>query len=440
MNLKNSIITFCILLIAVSAHAQRTAEKVFRNISGAVVRIYSESGSGRIENQGSGIILKSRKWLITNAHVLGSGNYIYAGHQGNYFKLDSVLLLDHQSDIMILRIGEKSGINQLKDVPDLKVFDSDKIRIGQRIYAIGSPLGFENTISEGLVSGIRPGSDSSVSYIQISAPVSSGSSGGAVVDARGRLLGITSRVFTGDAVQNINFAIPVNQVFEVFRHPSKNYVAQSLDTCTAFAIREYDAGHFSHSLIYAKRALQLNPASDHDRKLLHYMIGRCYLNLDNPDSAISNLQRAIESSVSKFAHYHLGYAWMKLKNFQNARLSFEKAIAADSAYADAYNGMVRLFIKRKQNVLAAEWLMQSATIKKENPETVFLTAKMLFEIGKHDSAEETLLALLTSVPQYAEALYLLADIYLLKGMPDKSFELQQKAFRIDPFRRYTGFD
>lgn len=74
----------------------------------------------------------------------------------------------------------------------IKIGESKNLTIGQRVYAVGSPLGFENTISEGIISGLRSYEESGKDFIQITASISPGSSGGAVVNDKGELIGIST--------------------------------------------------------------------------------------------------------------------------------------------------------------------------------------------------------------------------------------------------------
>lgn len=428
---------FCLLFILSSSVASaqvHLAEKVYKNANDAVVRIYTSGRNNKLVGQGSGVILKSKRWIVTNAHVAGTGNYLFAEHQGTLFELDSIIVKDTEADILVIRIREMDGTDALEDIPDLKVFDSDKVKTGQRIYTIGSPLDFENTISEGIISGIRrSGHDSLSTYLQISAPISEGSSGGAVLDAKGRLIGITTSVVTGHVVQNINFAIPINKVFEVVEQ-SRVVDDDPLlyDRYYKKAFEEMEIHHYDHALSYFRKAAGLNHGDENDKNNLRYMIGRCYLNISETDSAITYLQSAISPPIKKYCYYYLGKAWIQKRNYKNAEIAFRNSIHADNNFVDAYNGMALLYIKQHQLLKASEWLLRAAKVERANPETIYLTAKAFYISGKYDDAIETLTDLIKWKPYYADAIYLLAEIYMEKGETDKSFILQQRAFKLKP--------
>ena len=92
--------------------------------------------------------------------------------------------------------------------------DSNKIEIGEKVVAIGNPLGYERTVSDGIISGLRE--EKGMKYLQITTPISPGSSGGALLNMYGEVIGITSMGYLGFA-QNLNFAVPINYVCSLIK-------------------------------------------------------------------------------------------------------------------------------------------------------------------------------------------------------------------------------
>lgn len=157
---------------------------------------------------GSGFLVSQDGKVITNFHVIEGASKIKAiSHDEKEYDVEGVLNYSTERDIAILSV---KGINNL---PYLTMGDSDKLDLGESIVAIGSPLGLQNTVSTGIVSSIRKSLIRDVEGtkdIQISAPISSGSSGGALFNAKGEVVGITYAGFT-EIGQNLNFAIPINE-------------------------------------------------------------------------------------------------------------------------------------------------------------------------------------------------------------------------------------
>jgi putative serine protease PepD len=157
---------------SISFSQRNRAQKVYDKVDGAIFSVLTYHKDGSRHAQGSGVVLKSKGWLVTNFHVMGDAKTFKASHYGKKLKLDTLVRADKKNDILIIAIDKSWDPDFYEQIPDIKVADILKVQIGQDIYAIGSPLGYENTITNGIVSGIRPSSDSLRQFIQISAPFS----------------------------------------------------------------------------------------------------------------------------------------------------------------------------------------------------------------------------------------------------------------------------
>jgi S1-C subfamily serine protease len=160
---------------------------------------------------GSGVLISSDGLIVTNCHVIGENNegrIILTGSKMEYtFEVFSRI---EDYDIAILYINKK-------DLPYAKLGDSEKIQVGQDVVSIGNPLNFDSTMSTGIISGIRQ-----IEYlrlIQITTPITFGSSGGGLFDYYGNLVGITT---LGVGLGDLNFAIPINDVSR-FLYASINF-------------------------------------------------------------------------------------------------------------------------------------------------------------------------------------------------------------------------
>lgn len=181
-----------------------TAETIFERYADRVIYITCETVDDA-EVQASGVLVSQTGYFITNAHVVRSCTSIVAtllkGKARASFEA-SVWYYSQDSDTAVLKFDG----NRL---PYFELSRQD-VSIGQRIYAIGSPRGLEQTISEGIVSGNRV--DGGLPWIQHSAPISPGSSGGALIGSKGNLVGINS--FHIKDSQNLNFAVPSSTLTE----------------------------------------------------------------------------------------------------------------------------------------------------------------------------------------------------------------------------------
>jgi len=171
------------------------AEGVFAAVSPSVVVVETFDSKGKPLSLGSGVVVAAGR-VVTNFHVVRGAAKLRLRQKSETWPA-SVLRTDRAHDLCLLSAKSVS-----RAAVSLRA--SNTLRVGERVYAVGSPEGLELTLSDGLIAALRQVSD--VSIIQTSAPISHGSSGGGLFDASGRLVGITtSQVVSG---QNLNFAMP----------------------------------------------------------------------------------------------------------------------------------------------------------------------------------------------------------------------------------------
>jgi S1-C subfamily serine protease len=176
----------------------------------ASVVIVTSDSAGKPLSQGSGFLASRDGKVVTNAHVIqGAASAIAKFHDGAFYEVEGFLGADTNFDIAVLKLRAPG-----KEFLFLRPADVDQVAIGQHVIAIGSPMSLENTVSDGIVSAIRTALDldpklsPNLRVFQTTAPVSPGSSGGALLNMQGEVVGITSfGVVTG---QNLNFVIPIS--------------------------------------------------------------------------------------------------------------------------------------------------------------------------------------------------------------------------------------
>jgi S1-C subfamily serine protease len=172
-----------------------TTEELFKQAAPSVVLIQVFNSSGTQLGTGSGFI-GSEGAIVTNYHVIRGAYSATARLQdGSTNPIQGVMGYDPNRDVAVLKADNLNA----KPLP---LADSEKVQIGDMVVAIGSPLAIQNTISNGIISGIRSG------VLQTSTPISPGSSGGPLFNREGEVVGITVAQITG--AQNLNFAVPIN--------------------------------------------------------------------------------------------------------------------------------------------------------------------------------------------------------------------------------------
>ncbi|MDH3747670.1 MAG: S1C family serine protease [Gammaproteobacteria bacterium] len=184
--------------------ASAVTEQLFESVNGSVCTIVAIAQDGTPVNRGSGFVLSGSGLLVTNAHVLAGLQTATAKCGGRQLDIRRIVKFDRDVDLVVGEIGPAN-------IPGLTLSTGTDIRPGKQIYVFGSPHGLEGTITPGLASGQRI--IEGRSYLQISAPISAGSSGGPVTDEHGAVLGVA--VASLDIAQNINFAIPAAAIMKL---------------------------------------------------------------------------------------------------------------------------------------------------------------------------------------------------------------------------------
>jgi hypothetical protein len=200
---RNIFLGTVVLFVAgrtVSAQSALDPGTLFKLASPAVVTIEAVGTDGKVAKVGSGLLVSADGRLLTNYHVVSHSKQATVRlANGDAYDIVEVIAVDKRKDIAFLKIPAV-------EMPVVKLGRSSGVEVGQTVYSIGSPLGLQNTFSQGLVSGVRE--MDGYRLLQISAPISHGSSGGPVFDRNGEVIGIA--VLTIEGGQNLNFAIPID--------------------------------------------------------------------------------------------------------------------------------------------------------------------------------------------------------------------------------------
>ena len=203
-----------------------------KKASPAVVNIYSEqivsrnsqqnrrkfnslfNRSGQIRTSlGSGVILSSDGYILTNQHVIGDNTLRVTTELYDGRKLNAQLVgIDKGTDLAVLKIEDSEN-----SFPSIEIEDSDKVMIGDIVLAIGNPYGLGQSVSMGIVSATGREFDNPYSnYIQTDASINRGNSGGALIDSKGRLIGINTLIRSSSGgSEGIGLAIPSTNALEI---------------------------------------------------------------------------------------------------------------------------------------------------------------------------------------------------------------------------------
>jgi hypothetical protein len=211
--MKKYIVSFFAIFVFISlpAYAEMTTSQIAQKYSPSVVTIIALDENDQPLSLGSGFFVNQNGEIVTNYHVLqDSAKATIRTARGEKGDILEIIKADPELDLVVAKTS-------LKNTVPVRLGDSDRAKAGDDIVAIGNPAGLERTVSKGIISGIRK--TEGVNFIQITAPISPGSSGGPVFNQSGETIGVATASFTTG--QNLNFAMPINYIKSISGNRTK---------------------------------------------------------------------------------------------------------------------------------------------------------------------------------------------------------------------------
>jgi S1-C subfamily serine protease/tetratricopeptide (TPR) repeat protein len=309
---------------------------LFARAAPAVVRINVSDGAARPLGHGTGFFVSADGLVVTNYHVIDGANYATIERSdGGVLRVEGVVALDGASDLVLLKVTPADAT----PLPTLPVGPSEPPRVGTTVYAIGHPLGLRNVLSEGLVSGLgdaRRGQR----FIQTTAAISPGSSGGPLMTADGVVVGVTTA--TVRDAQNLNFAMPASRIRallgqphatpplplsralaeRVAARPAPGMPDRALDRALD---RVWDAMKRDRMDEAAALVAQLRRRGQ-DSAYYWFTCGSVHMRLHNDDLAVDAFQSSLRLNADKAATYlNLGQVYARQHKLKEAVTAFEAA-------------------------------------------------------------------------------------------------------------------
>ncbi len=212
----------------------------YDELAQAVVKINCYDVSGKEYKTGSGVVFPYNNVIVTNYHVVADEGFTFEvlTDRGETIPIHSVIAYDEAKDLAILELADTT------DITPLVLGNSSKLKHGNKISTIGSPLGLINMVSEGIISGFI--AENSSTYIQFTAPISNGSSGGALLNNKGELIGIVSSHFHDG--NNMNVAIPAYEIDNVLSSGKAN-----MNLIDFYSLREHSIPTYNVQELFEKK-------------------------------------------------------------------------------------------------------------------------------------------------------------------------------------------
>jgi hypothetical protein len=291
------------------------------------------------DSLGTGFVIRPDGWIATNLHVIVGANHAKVTLRGER-ELDvvDVLAMSPEHDLALLRV-------EARGLAALPLGDSDAMRPGDSIVAIGNPLGLEDTVSNGLVSARRKGGDGS-EILQISAPIAPGSSGGPIFNDRGEVIGIAVAIL--EEGQNLNFGVPARYLTPLIRKAAPMPFAQFAKLVAR--LRGEAAPKIERNVPHHPLAL-LDGCSEAAQRLMAQMIedaveagaplynaGKAAACYHVYDGAASDLVRKLPAACRGPSH--------ALADAQRRAATLPTAVAQAWAMRDAFDGLIDVIARK----------------------------------------------------------------------------------------------
>ena len=262
--------------------ATYAANKVLPSIVGITVEYtvtsnFMQNMSQLASAEGSGIIISSDGYILTNNHIINSKDssvYYEVSEATNicvYLYNDEtpyeaeIVGTDEETDLAVIKINKDN-------LTAAELADSGSVKIGEFVMAIGNPLGMQSSVTSGIVSAVNRTVDSedgnTYNLIQTDAAINSGNSGGALINSEGRVIGINTLKLSGTGIEGMGFAIPINDTIDIYKQLIENgKVLRPYIGISGIDLDEKTAEYYKLPVgIYVKQITSNGPAASSDIK------------------------------------------------------------------------------------------------------------------------------------------------------------------------------
>jgi tetratricopeptide (TPR) repeat protein len=450
---KNSLRATILLLFvfAAGASAQDFLPDLVKRIKPSAVAIETFGPKGETISRGSGFFVSPDK-VITNRHVIEKSTRVEIHlMNGKSFTVKGVLAVDGEADLALLQV----------DVPAQFAIPLPIERTapqeGESVVVIGNPYGLEGSVSNGIVSAVRDIAGYGKT-IQITAPISPGSSGSPVVNMRGQVVGIaTLQAAEG---QSLNFAVPSDRIFQLKVGDLQTFAslnAESQKNKRATAERLYSQGlgilsrdDYAHAVTFFEHAADIDP----NYAEAWYQTGYCYGMLNKPADALKASRQAaklrpewaetyVNIGASSFAlgsykdavdayrqaarlsdsnadiQFALGVSLNKLNRTDEEILAYRRAIAIKPDYSGAYEKLGVALFKQKRFPEALAAFEQLRTYR-QDAKTYNYLGETYLELERLQESVEAFNNALSVNPDFDRARFNLGRTYLKMGDRDSA--------------------
>jgi tetratricopeptide (TPR) repeat protein len=414
-----------------SGMEQEGLPALVKRVESSIVAILTYNEEGKILGQGSGFFVNARGDVVTNYHVLhGAVRAEIRTTDEKEYSVKLVLAEDREGDLIQVSVDiPKETVHPLPVMSALP-------EVGERIIVVGTPLGLEKTVSDGIVSAIREVPKMG-KIIQITAPISQGSSGSPVINMKGEVVGVVS--FFVMLGQNLNFTIPGERVAELKegvgvaltdREESRmrDWLG-SAEGLYATGLRYIGLENFERALLYFVETVKRNPNNSD----AYFQIGYCKAKLGSYEDAIGAYRQAIRIKPRDGdAHNNLCAAYGRVGRHEEAIESCRRAIQLRPELAEAYNNLAWSYYKQNRYAEAVESCKQAIRLNPDFAMAHYNLGNSYSALKSYERAIESYKQAIRIKFDYAEGHLNMGAAYNQMGRFEEAIASYKEAIKIKP--------
>lgn len=410
------------------ASAQDFLPELVRRIKPSAVAIETFDSRGNSLSRGSGFFTAADR-VITNRHVIERSSRVEVHLlDGKKFPVKGVLAVDGEGDLAMLQVDVPA--NLVRPLPIVRTVPQE----GESIVVIGNPFGLEGSVSNGIVSAVREISGYG-KIIQITAPISPGSSGSPVVNMYGQVIGVaTLQAAEG---QSLNFAVPAERIFQLRTGDIQSFSSLAAETQKnkrAAAERLYSQGvaqlsrdDYARALTYFEKAVEI----DNNYAEAWYQAGYCYGVLGRHSDSLKASKQAAKLRPDWAAAYvNIGASSFALNQFKDAADAYRQALKLDDDSADtqyAYGLSLGKLNRTDEEILAYK---RAIALKPDHAGAIEKLGQVAFKEKKWADAVAAFEQLRIYRPD-AKTYNALGESYLELGRAEESVDALNNAIAYD---------
>ena len=426
------LISLWVVVLSKPLKAETDLTELVKVVQPSVATVVAYDVDSNVANIGTGFFINNNGYLITNYHVLvGKFGAEIKTADGSPYPIKSVVAENQATDL----------IKVLVDIPPEKVqwieVSKEMPPVAQRVMVVGSPMGLEQSVSDGIVSSVREIPGIGI-FFQMSAPISPGSSGSPVVNMEGQVVGVASFQFLQG--QNLNFAISGKSILDLKTNKPGRTLSEwtyrisnhkprlAGELCRkgfSFSVNGQD----QKALQYFKKATENDPNST----TAWYGLGYCLAGKNSQNDAIEAYKQAIRTDpTNEISYFHLGNYYHKLGRSDEAIESYKKVVRMNPDFETAHFNLGIIYSEIGQLIDGKEAFQNVVRINPAATKAYYNIGLSYSRLGQYPQAIDAYKKAVEINPEFVEAYFNLGLIFGELGRSRDQMEAFKQAIRVNP--------